>query len=157
MRQHIILPLGISGSGKSAWAKSMSAFYSIVSLDDLRKEITGDINDKSQDAGVYQQAVQRMKDLLALGKNVIIDSTNLTRSKRALFLQAALSLKIDAYYQLIPLDPSRAKLQIRLDLENGVNRARVTDETIDRHVGLYLQALEDIKQENILPYNGKSI
>lgn len=153
MKQHIILLLGISGSGKSTWAKSMSDSYSVVSLDDLRKEITGDINDKSQDEKVYQQALIRLQNLLELGKNVIIDSTNLTLAKRFPFLKEATLRKISAYYQLMPLNPDQAKLRIQLDLKSGVERANITDETIYRHVGLYLQAVEDIKRENILPFN----
>ena len=41
------------------------------------------------------------------------------------------------------------------DLEKGIHRANVSDETIDRHAESYAQMLIDIQDEGIYEFNRK--
>ena len=54
----LILPIGTSGSGKSTWIKSVNSEgdYTVISLDDLRVELTGDVDNKTSDEAVYAEA-----------------------------------------------------------------------------------------------------
>ena len=153
--RQVILPIGTSGSGKSTWAKNLKGDYTIISLDDMRKKLTGDINNKSKDDEIYQEVKIRVVEALKNRKNVIVDTTNLQKERRRELVNAIKYAIPDAevQYKLMPLDPDLAKERIKKDLAEGVKRADVSDSTIDRHALLYQQALEDIKEESMTDYD----
>lgn len=152
----LILPIGTSGSGKSTWIKSVNSKgdYTVISLDGLRIEMTGDIDNKTSDEAVYTEAVNRAVAAVKAGKQVIFDTTNLKKDRRAVIIEAIRKAKPDAniQYKLLPLDPALAKQRIKDALAKGEARANVSDATIDRHAASYAQALEDIKQEGITAF-----
>lgn len=84
-------------------------------------------------------------------KQVVFDTTNLTKDKRLPFIEAVKKAIPDAniQYKLMELNPELAKKRIKAQLERGESRAVVSDETIDRHAASYKQMLEDIKNEPI--------
>jgi predicted kinase len=159
-RPNVILPIGTSGSGKSTFIKSLpQENLVVISPDEMRKEFTGDINDKSKDAEIYKEAAKRAVEAIKEGKQVVFDTTNLTKEKRRPFIEAIKKAIPDAtiQYKLMPLDPELAKQRIKNQLERGEDRAAVSDETIDRHAASYAQMLEDIKSEDISEYQEKQI
>lgn len=87
-------------------------------------------------------------------KQVVFDTTNLTKDKRLPFIEAIKKEIPNAniQYKLMELNPELAKQRIKAQLERGENRANVSDATIDRHAASYEQMLEDIKSEPITPY-----
>ena len=87
-------------------------------------------------------------------KQVVFDTTNLTKDKRLPFIEAIKKAIPNAniQYKLMELNPELAKQRIKAQLERGENRAAVSDETIDRHAESYKQMLEDIKNEPITEY-----
>lgn len=128
--------------------------------DDIKKliaskySITGDMNDKSKDKEIYEEAAKRAVQAIKQGKQVVFDTTNLTKEKRRPFIEAIKKEIPDAniQYKLMPLNPELAKQRIKAQLERGENRANVSDATIDRHAESYKQMLEDIKEEPISNY-----
>ena len=152
----LILPIGTSGSGKSTWIKSVNSEgdYTVISLDDLRVELTGDVDNKTSDEAVYAEAIKRAVDAVKVGKQVIFDTTNLKKDRRAAIIDAIRKAKPNAniQYKLLPLDPALAKQRIKDALASGEARANVDDAAIDRHAKAYVQALEDIKQEGITAF-----
>lgn len=152
----LILPIGTSGSGKSTWIKSVNSEgdYTVISLDDLRVELTGDVDNKTSDEAVYAEAIKRAVDAVKVGKQVIFDTTNLKKDRRVAIIEAIRKAKPNAniQYKLLPLDPALAKQRIKDALASGEARANVDDATIDRHAKAYVQALEDIKQEGITAF-----
>jgi predicted kinase len=155
----VILPIGISGSGKSTWIKSINKNnqFVVISPDEMRIEFTGNINDKSRDKEIYEEAAKRAVQAVKQGKQVIFDTTNLTKEKRRPFIQAIKAVLPNAniQYKLLPLNPELAKQRIKADIEAGINRANVSDATIDRHADSYNQMLEDIKSEDISEYDAE--
>jgi predicted ABC-type ATPase len=156
LRPNVILPIGTSGSGKSTWINSVNANneFVVISPDEMRVEFTGNMNDKSKDAEIYQEAAARTVQAIRLGKPVIFDTTNLTKDKRRPFIQAIKNQLPNAniQYKLLPLNPELAKARIKAQLARGENRANVSDATIDRHAESYKQMLIDIKEEPISEY-----
>ena len=152
----VILPIGTSGSGKSTWVKSINSDneFEVISPDAMRVEFTGDMNDKSKDEEIYKEAASRTIQAIKNGKKVIFDTTNLTKEKRRPFIKAIKEAIPGAniQYKLMPLDAELAKQRIKADIEAGVNRANVSEETIDRHAKLYKQMLKDITSEDISVY-----
>ena len=80
--------VGISGSGKSTFAGGLETSLSakVVSTDDIRLEITGDATDQTRNGEVFGIARKRIDDLLAQGKNAVIDATSLSQKDRRLWV-----------------------------------------------------------------------
>lgn len=121
----------------------------------MRVEFTGDMNNKTKDDEIYQAVIERAINAVKEGKQVIIDTTNLKKERRRPFIEAVKEFLPDSniQYKLLPLDVELAKLRIKADIELGVNRANVSDATIDRHAESYKEMLEDIKSEDISNYD----
>jgi predicted kinase len=152
----VILPIGTSGSGKSTFIKSLpQENLVVISPDDMRVEFTGNINDKSKDKEIYAESANRAIKAIKEGKQVVFDTTNLTKEKRRPFIEAIKKALPNAniQYKLMPLDAELAKQRIKAQIARGENRANVSDETIDRHAKSYKQMLEDIKSEGIINYD----
>jgi predicted kinase len=155
----VILPIGTSGSGKSTFIKSLpQENLVVISPDDMRVEFTGDINNKSKDKEIYIEAAKRAIKAVKDGKQVVFDTTNLTKEKRRPFIEAIKKAIPNAniQYKLMELNPELAKQRIKAQIARGENRANVSDETIDRHAESYKQMLEDIKSEGITNYDTKT-
>jgi len=150
----VILLIGTSGSGKSTFARTLGDEFKTISLDALRIEHTGDINDKSKDEYLYSVVKEMSLEILKSGYSVVVDTTNLKRSRRRDYIWYINEKSPDTkiYYKLFELDADLAKRRIKEQIRRGDKRAIVSDETIDRHGFLYQNMLMDIKDENIIEY-----
>ena len=85
----LLFLVGLPGSGKSTYAKSLKGDYIIHSSDALREEMFGDVNENSKESNqkLFVELHRRIKDDLRNGKNVIYDATNINRKRRIAFLQ----------------------------------------------------------------------
>ena len=155
--QIVVLPIGSSGSGKSTWIQKINADnrFVVISADMIRLELTGSIDDKSHDDKIYDMIKRRAVIELKFSKNVIIDTTNLQKTRRRDFLdylERFAGVDYVVNYKLLPVEPFIAKARIAAQLANSEHRANVPDDTIDRHAELYKIALDDIKFEQMTPY-----
>lgn len=85
----LIMPCGLSGSGKSTWIQSFADDYEIISLDEIRRELTGKESDQKLNAQVVQIAKERLKVALAKKQKIIYDATNLRKDLRQKLLSLA--------------------------------------------------------------------
>lgn len=151
--KNIYLTIGVSGSGKSRFVNRTfipKSDYFIISPDNIRKELTGNVSDKSKDVEVYEDVNNRCLSYLKRDKDIVIDSTNLQKERRRDFLKF-ISENNDVLFTYILFEPDieLSKKRIKQDLEIGIDRANVSDETLERHYKLYNEMLEDIKEEPI--------
>ena len=89
--------------------------------------IRGNINDKSKDKEIYEEAAKRAIIAIKQGKQVVFDTTNLTKDKRLPFIEA-IKKEIptaNIQYKLMELNPELAKQRIKADIAAGKNRANV--------------------------------
>ena len=153
--------------GTEGWKDSLDAAISNIDkskiittdkyLSELIKDLQGDMNDKSKDKEIYEEAAKRAIQAIKKGKQVVFDTTNLTKDKRLPFIEA-IKKEIptaNIQYKLMELNPELAKQRIKAQIERGENRANVSEETIDRHAESYKQMLEDIKNEPITNFDYK--
>jgi len=154
----LILPIGISGSGKSTWINSLDKDkYTIISPDEIRKELTGDVSDNSRNLEIFKIVDDRILEALKKGDKVILDATNLNTTFRRLMITNLKSLypKLDIIYKLLDVDPEIAKQRIANDISNKVDRSKTPDEIIDLQYQQYLQSKLDIKDEPIYEFNNE--
>lgn len=84
----LFIMVGVSGSGKSTKARELSenGGFKVVETDSIRKELTGNESDQSQNGKVFFVAKQRVRDHLRENRNVIFDATNLSIKDRREFV-----------------------------------------------------------------------
>ena len=88
-RPKMIMMCGLVGSGKSDEAKRLAEQYNanIHASDNIREELSGDINNQNINDLVFKTLHNRIKEDLCNGKNCIYDATNINYKKRMAFLQ----------------------------------------------------------------------
>lgn len=80
--------VGLPGSGKSHIAEELARENNAVvySMDEIRGELCGDVEDQSRNDEVFGIWANRIRRALKHGQNVIADATNVTKSGRRSFL-----------------------------------------------------------------------
>ena len=130
MSSKLITLVGLAGSGKSTYAKTLSDRYGykIHSSDALRKEMFGDenVNSKEENERMFAELHRRIKDDLKNGTDVIYDATNINKRNRIDFLRYIDDVKCDKLCVLV-------MLPFQMCLERNANRERkVPDKAIKR-------------------------
>ncbi len=86
--QKFLMLMGISGSGKSSYAKALekSCGYKVFSSDALREELFGNENDQTHNSEVFEELHRRILKALNDGEDCVYDATSLNRKRRIQFL-----------------------------------------------------------------------
>jgi len=92
--------VGLPASGKSTACEMImdemttrKVKCEVVCPDDIRKELTGSVEDQTQNAKVFSVAHTRTKNLLKAGKSVIFDATSVNKKDRRALIKMADSAK----------------------------------------------------------------
>jgi len=80
----LVVLCGPSGSGKSTFIQKHLPDYEVVSLDNLREEMSGDRADQTMNGQVRQEAQFQLKAALRPGRKVVWDATNLRKDFRSM-------------------------------------------------------------------------
>jgi predicted kinase len=80
--QSMTLMVGPSGAGKSRWARRNHDAAEVVSSDEIHVELYGDLAVDGDKAPVFAALRRRAIELLASGRSVCIDATNLRQADR---------------------------------------------------------------------------
>lgn len=141
----LIVLIGIPGSGKSHWILTNNISHSVVCPDKIRNELFGDITDQSNNSRVFDIAKGMVIALLTIGKNVIVDATNVNTFYRKDFLNNLPSCNKIAV--LFDADPEIASNRIKNDIQNNKIRSNVPEHVIYRMYGEYLFTKKAIQEE----------
>lgn len=97
---HILV--GVAGSGKSTFAQTLKDDCVILSSDDIRMQIFGDLKhqERRHHVQVFNTLKNRLRDSLANNSNVVIDATNLSRKHRRLYYDMAKSRNYEVIINL---------------------------------------------------------
>lgn len=137
----IIVPIGISGSGKSRLYKMRYSDLVLVSPDLIRKELTGSISDQRKNREVFEEVDRRVADLVKEGKSFFYDATNVNPEFRKKFVEQFRGTDVKITYVILPGDMNMSYIRIKQDLKNNVERAKVPFEVLIRQKGFYNQSL----------------
>jgi len=117
---------GLPGSGKTTWRRAHAAAATVVCLDDIRQELTGDAACQDENYRVVLTASDRVRDALARGEDVLVDATNLTREYRARWVAIANELGVPARSVYFPCSVEDALAH------NAMRQRRVPDDAVRR-------------------------
>lgn len=121
----LILPIGISGSGKSYIYNRDYKDYILVSPDLIREELTGDISNQSKNKEVFRIAFARVDEYLKREQNVFFDATNVNKSQRKKFTDKYVDTDVEVTYVVLPADIDLSWTRIKKDIREKKNRSDV--------------------------------
>ena len=151
--QEVIFAVGIPGSGKSSWLKKHfgnNPDYVIISPDELRKELLGDINAQQSGGYVWKVASGQIIKNLFASKNVILDATNTVahnRKRLISFIKETYKNPLQFSALVFEIDTNTAKARIKKDVEKGVERSNVPPEVVDRMYSQLQQSISSLQTE----------
>ena len=126
------ISVGISGSGKSTYLAKLGC--PVVCMDDIRKELTGNVSDQSKNREVFLKACIRVRDNARHSSNFAISATNLSlKSVRSWIkvLPDDYSGKIILLVFMDSYNPRLCKARVKYDLSKGVDRSDTVNITRD--------------------------
>lgn len=133
----LIIPSGISGSGKSWLRDNLKEVLqdeieiTVVCPDLIREELFGSVSVQEDGNRVFKIARERVQEALKKGQVVYFDALNLAKAKRR---SEAWAREVGAAWINIGLkssdDPERCFHRISQDLASNVNRAKVPEEVV---------------------------
>jgi cytidylate kinase len=139
MKPILAVMIGISGSGKSTYANGLKTSLNaqLVETDAIRQELTGNAEDQSKNAEVFNIAKKRVNDYLSQGKNTIIDATSLTVRDRRDWIKIGKenNAEVRAYFIDTPIDTCK--------IQNKKRRRKVPEEVIDRQASKLYPPVKD--------------
>jgi len=141
-RVHIMV--GIPGSGKSTFLKSVANKY-IVSPDDIRGELNDDVSSMSNGKEVWELTTQRMKVVLNRFGKVYLDATNVVKWQRIQFLSDFnYNQKIAVVFD-VPLETCIQR--VKDDIKNGIDRSNVPEKVIRKFHKLFEKGKNSLEHE----------
>lgn len=119
---------GLPASGKSTYAKKLAEVHNanIHSSDEIREELSGDVNNQNINELVFKTLHNRIKEDLKNGKSCIYDATNINYKRRMGFLNELNKIPCEKICYLVATPYEEC-------LKNNANRDRkVPEEVIER-------------------------
>ena len=141
----LYVTIGTSGSGKSTYIDKHFNKKYVVNVDDIRKELTGDISNQNINYQAWKVAVDRTHENLKKYGKSVLDATNTHSGYRSDFLKNFDNVEKIAI--VFETEPEIAKSRINKDLVSGKDRANVPDEVIDTQHKDFINGKENIKTQ----------
>lgn len=138
----IIVPIGISGSGKTRLYRMRYSDLAIVSPDLIRKELTGSISDQTKNREVFQRVDKLVEQLVKEGRDFFYDATNVNTDFRKAFVEKFRGTDVEIVYVILPADVAVSMKRIKNDLKESVDRANVPTHALVRQFGMYNHSLK---------------
>lgn len=101
----LFMLVGLPASGKTTCGKRLAEVEDalIVSSDEIRKELLGDVNDQTKNEQVFKEVENRIINGLK-ERNVIYDATNINYKRRMAFLQKIKNVEKIAFLIATPYE-----------------------------------------------------
>ena len=147
----IHLTVGISGSGKSHFAKKFCQENDVVelNLDNFRKLISGDISNQDVTSEAIKERDIELGYHLQLGRSVMLSDTNLHARNINSIAKRYPQLKVEVFFITDSDNVQLCKDRIADDLQDGVDRSNVPDEVVDRQYKNWVKMKDATFEENV--------
>lgn len=166
MNNKLLILVGISGSGKSTYAKQSCKkdnSFLRINRDDIRKTLVGDLDNYYQrpDLNSIEREISQIETymflkIMNLNKSVIIDNTNLTNKYINRWLELAKDFNLEIKFKFFDCNLLEAKNRVAirdnyplsLD-ENHITTCKYVD-YIDKQFEQYNQIKKEYESKNII-------
>ncbi len=131
------MPIGIPGSGKTRLYKKKYSHLTLLSFDLVCKEVTGDMNSKTNLFPVGRELGKRIGDLIKKRESFFLDNCNIYTDQRKLISNVFKGKDIKVTYVVLPSDIEVSKKRIEEDIKNGVERVHNSPEILNLSMNMY--------------------
>lgn len=147
----IIIPVGISGSGKSKLYAEEYPDLVLVSPDEVRKTVFGDVSDQEHNSEVFGIIDNMVNLLVDQKKSFYYDATNVNPRLRKKFTDRFRGMPdVRITYVVVNGDPETSKRRIKSDLESGRDRSNVPDHAVERQFKMFRESVDSgFRGENV--------
>lgn len=154
MKQNkLIILMGISGSGKSTFAREYVANNpgtKIINQDAIRRELTGDVSDQSKNKEVIIEAKRRLDEYLFNEDSVIWDNTSLNlKYLNEIYKRTPPHYDVDIYYTERSFFPEECLESIHEEIANGVDRSKVPDDIVEKQYVKFIDTMRVLCKSSI--------
>ena len=151
MTPKIFLTVGISGSGKSHFAKKFCQANDVVelNLDNFRKLISGDISNQDVTFEAIKERDKQLEKQLKLNHSVMLSDTNLHARNINSIAKKYPHLDVEVFFITDSDNIQLCKDRIADDLQDGVDRSNVPDEVVDRQYENYVKMKSATFEDNV--------
>ncbi len=148
MKKNLYFTLGIPGSGKSPLLRGKEP---IVSTDEIRKQLFGDVNFWSREQEVFGVAQNRIINYFSSYQTVYLDATMVESKHRDPFLAEIKEEVEDVKFTaiLFEADVELSRQRIKQDLSNGFDRASNALKNLYEFNYWYQETLELIEKKKV--------
>lgn len=124
------LLVGVSGSGKTTWVHQLPSDTVVVSLDEIRTEVSGNPSDQKHNGRVIQLAKERLREALRQECNIVWEGTNLREDQRRMLI--GLAEDYGAFTQIVGFQTMTGILRRRNDMREKPVPANILERQIER-------------------------
>lgn len=151
MTPKIFLTVGVSGSGKSHFAKKFCQDNDVVelNLDNFRKLISGDISNQDVTFEAIKERDRELGYHLQLGHSVMLSDTNLHARNINSIAKRFPHLDVEVFFITDSDNVQLCKDRIADDLQDGVDRSNVPNEVVDRQYENYIKMKDATFEDNV--------
>lgn len=151
MTPKIYATVGVSGSGKSHFAKKFCQANDVVelNLDNFRKLISGDISNQDVTFEAIKERDRELGYHLQLGRSVMLSDTNLHARNINSIAKKYPHLDVEVFFITDSDNVQLCKDRIADDLQDGVDRSKVPDEVVDRQYENYTKMKSATFEDNV--------
>lgn len=138
----IVVPIGISGSGKTRLYNMRYSDLTLLSPDLIRKKLTGNISDQTRNRDVFKEVDRLIEEYTNEGKSFFYDATNVNTEFRKAFSDKFKGTDVKIVYVVLPADIAVSIKRIKTDIKNKAERAVVPQHALIRQFGMYNHSLK---------------
>ena len=151
MTPKIFLTVGVSGSGKSHFAKKFCQDNDVVelNLDNFRKLISGDISNQDVTFEAIKERDKQLEKQLKLNHSVMLSDTNLHARNINSIAKKYPYLDVEVFFITDSDNVQLCKDRIADDLQDGVDRSNVPNEVVDRQYENYVKMKDATFEDNV--------
>lgn len=147
MNKKLYFTIGPSGTGKSSYIKKNFKSEVVVSPDDLRRQLTGDVSNHSQENKIWTAVPKLLQQRLDKYDEAVLDATNVDSGNRANILKNFKRDEVERIAIIFEIEPEESKRRVKADIEAGKDRSNVPEDVIDKQYIKFKRGYNTIKQQ----------
>lgn len=148
----VIVPIGISGSGKTTFYNKVfkDKGFVHICMDNINEQVNGDISGRGNSEEVFRRFLKMIYHCIDNNIDFYCDMTNVRKKSRKQFIKRFKNNPdVEIIYYVFPADIELSNERIQNDLKNKVNRCKVPYDVLENQLKMYNESIKTIEDEDV--------